>query len=129
VSREAEFDGLDDVATHIVGVEDGELVSTCRLLFEDGVCRLGRMAVARERRRGGAGRRLIDAAVAVAQGRGAAEIVLHAQRQAELFYAAAGFTPEGGTFDEEGIPHVLMRRALGPSAGGPALAGEAGAGA
>jgi predicted GNAT family N-acyltransferase len=120
VSREAEFDSLDEEATHIVGVEGGELVSTCRLLFEGETCRLGRMAVVASRRRGGAGRRLMDAAVAVARERGAREVVLHAQRRAEAFYAACGFRPEGGTFDEEGIPHVLMRRSLGASTAGVA---------
>lgn len=113
VSREAEFDGLDDQADQVVGVEDGELIATCRLLFDEGrICKLGRMAVARSHRRTGAGRRLLAAAEHLARERGAGQILLHAQRQAEEFYAACRYRPEGPTFDEEGIPHVRMRKSI-----------------
>ncbi|MGI8726583.1 MAG: GNAT family N-acetyltransferase, partial [Solirubrobacterales bacterium] len=55
VSEEAEFDGRDEDATQIVAVDGGEVVGTCRLLFEPPDCRLGRMAVAEQARGGGAG--------------------------------------------------------------------------
>lgn len=114
VSEEAEFDGLDDEATHIVGVDPGGVVlATCRLLFDaHWTCRLGRMAVAEGARRGGVGRRLLTAAEAEARGRGAREVALHAQRQAEPFYVACWYRAEGATFMEEGIPHVTMRKAI-----------------
>jgi predicted GNAT family N-acyltransferase len=70
------------------------------------------MAVAAEARRSGIGRRLMAAAEAEARDRGAAEVVLHAQRQAEPFYAACWYRAEGDTFEEEGIPHVVMRKAV-----------------
>ena len=37
---------------------------------------------------------------------------LHAQRSAVGFYARAGFTPRGEPFDEAGIAHQEMVRAL-----------------
>ncbi len=49
-----------------------------------------------------------------AAGRGAREIVLHAQTQAETFYAGSGFAPEGNRFMEEGIEHIQMRKAISP---------------
>lgn len=118
VSEAEEFDGRDDEATQIVGEVGGEVIGTCRLLFDGSSCRLGRMAVSASARGGGHGAQLIEAAEVVAAAEGAAEIVLHAQRQAEGFYAAAGFRPEGGTFVEADIPHVLMRKRLSAGVSG-----------
>lgn len=115
VSREGELDGHDEHAVHVVGVgEDGEVIATCRLLmFADGECRLGRMAVAAERRGEGVGRDLLAAADAEALRLGAREVVLHAQIQAEPFYAHSGYAPEGELFMEEDIEHVQMRKPIG----------------
>jgi predicted GNAT family N-acyltransferase len=114
VAREGELDGLDERAIHVVGVdEDGTVIATCRLLiFDDGECRLGRMAVAAGRRREGIGRDLLAAAHAEAARRGAREMVLHAQTRAQPFYAASGYEPEGNRFMEEGIEHIQMRMAV-----------------
>ena len=113
VSRDAETDRYDDRAVHMVGVEGSDVIATCRLLFfDDGECRLGRMVVAADRRGAGVGRGLLAAAHAEAAGRGAREVVLHAQTRAEPFYAGLGYAPEGMRFMEEGIEHVQMRRPL-----------------
>jgi predicted GNAT family N-acyltransferase len=40
-------------------------------------------------------------------------MLLHAQRRAVAFYAAAGYRGEGEPFDEEGIEHVRMTKLLG----------------
>lgn len=70
------------------------------------------MAVTIPRRGSGAGRRLLAAIEAEALGRGADQILAHAQRRAEWFYAGSWFHAEGETFLEEGIEHVLMRKRL-----------------
>jgi predicted GNAT family N-acyltransferase len=44
--------------------------------------------------------------------RGDRQVGLHAQRTAEGFYRRLGFTPQGEPFEEAGIPHIEMRRAL-----------------
>lgn len=114
VSREGEFDGRDDEALHVVAIA-GErgVIGTCRLLFDHpGECRLGRMAVDAAFRRHGVGQAMMEVAEHAAGERGAVEVVLHAQRRAESFYAACGYAPEGPTFEEEGIPHVAMRKGL-----------------
>jgi predicted GNAT family N-acyltransferase len=112
VERRAELDGLDDEATQIVAVDDAEVIATCRLRFVNGECKLERMAVERSHRGGGVGRALLDAAEDEARRLGALSMLLHAQRRAEGFYAAAGYRAEGEPFDEEGIEHVRMRKPL-----------------
>jgi len=63
-------------------------------------------------RRTGLGALLVVGCELEAAASGFDELVLHAQRRYEPFYAACGFQAEGETFLEEGIPHVLMRKRL-----------------
>jgi predicted GNAT family N-acyltransferase len=77
-----------------------------------GVGRIGRMAVHRALRGGGHGKAVLRALEAAAAARGEREIVLHAQRHAEAFYARLGYAPRGEPFDEAGIAHIEMRRKL-----------------
>ena len=112
VARDAELDGLDPEATHVVAIRRGSVVGTCRLRFPRGRCKLERMAVDSSLRRTGIGIALMEEAEREALRRGASEVVLHAQRQSEAFYASCGFAAEGDTFLEEGISHVLMRKQL-----------------
>jgi predicted GNAT family N-acyltransferase len=112
VPHGAEIDGLDRDALHVVAVDGVEVVATCRLLYEGEALRLARMAVREGRRGEGVGSALLERAEAEAKRRGAREIVLHAQRSAEPFYAAHGYEAEGAAFVEAGIEHVRMRKAV-----------------
>jgi predicted GNAT family N-acyltransferase len=113
VSEEEERDELDDAATQIVALDDSGVIATCRLRYlEGGTCKLERMAVDRERRERGVGGRLLAGAEAEAREHGSSEMLLHAQRRAESFYASNGYVAEGDTFMEAEIEHVRMRKAL-----------------
>ncbi len=112
VSREAEIDGLDPAATHIVALRRGSVVATCRLRFPQGHCKLERMVVEKNFRQIGIGSELLAGAEREAMRQGASVIVLHAQRQVERFYASCGYLAEGETFLSEGIPHMQMRKRL-----------------
>jgi predicted GNAT family N-acyltransferase len=112
VRVEAEQDGLDDVARHLVAVEGGQVVGTCRLLERDGSVIVQRVAVRRERRRTGVGAALLAAAERDARERGAKMLELHAQSESEAFYRDAGYMSYGARFFEEGIEHVAMRLVL-----------------
>jgi predicted GNAT family N-acyltransferase len=112
VSREQEIDGRDDDAVHLVAIERGAVVGTCRLLFEGTTCKLGRLVVAREGRRRGIGGRLLALAEKEARTAGAELIVLNAQTRARGVYRAAGYTERGARFTEAGIEHNRMERAL-----------------
>ena len=112
VELAADRDGLDDRAIQIVAVEAGAVVGTCRVLMDGDVGRLGRMAVAAPVRGRGVGQAILTAAERSAREAGASLMRLHAQRYVEDLYAAAGYAPYGAPFDEEGIPHVAMEKAL-----------------
>jgi predicted GNAT family N-acyltransferase len=112
VSRQEEIDGRDDEAVHLVAIEHGAVVGTCRLLFAGTTCRLGRLVVEREARGRGIGGRLLALAEQEAHAAGAERIVLNAQTRARGLYRAAGYTERGGRFVEAGIEHVGMERPL-----------------
>jgi predicted GNAT family N-acyltransferase len=112
VSFEADQDGRDKEATHIVAVDDGLVIGTCRLLFRGEVARLGRLAVELERRGDGVAAAILREADRVATEAGAATIALHAQTYALALYRQAGYEERGATFVEEGIEHVSMEKPL-----------------
>lgn len=104
-----EWDAHDAVSVHAVAAVGGVPVATGRLL-PDG--RIGRMAVLAPHRRGGIGGRLLSALVALARARGDATVELSAQAYVRDFYARHGFVAYGEIYDDCGIPHQSMRRAL-----------------
>jgi predicted GNAT family N-acyltransferase len=108
----ADRDGLDDYAIHIVAVESGHVVGTCRVLVEGEIGRLGRMAVEATARGRGLGAAILAAAERSARDAGARLMRLHAQRYVEDMYATAGYAAYGEPFAEEGIPHVSMEKSL-----------------
>ena len=113
VSRDLELDGLDEESLQVVGLDDTGVIATCRLRdLGSGEWKLERMVVEKRLREHGVGARLLAGAEGEARRRGAAEMVLNAQRRAEPFYASQGYRPEGGTFLEAEIEHVAMRKAL-----------------
>jgi len=61
---------------------------------------------------GGPGQQVMQALMDAAAQRGDTEVMLHAQRSAENFYARLGFVPRGDPFEEVGIPHIEMVAAL-----------------
>ena len=110
VSREADRDGRDPEATHIVAVEGGAVLGTCRLVFRGEVARLGRLAVEREARGRGVAAAILAEATRVARAERALRISLHAQTYAQELYARDGYELAGEPFEEEGIEHVAMEK-------------------
>ena len=112
VTLEADQDGLDAEALHLVAVDGERLIGTCRLLFGDGVARLGRMAVEPDARGRGVGAAVLEEAERESRAAGVARIRLHAQIAARSLYERGGFEQVGVVFLEEGIPHLTMEKAL-----------------
>jgi ElaA protein len=112
VSLAEERDGLDAEALHLVVVDDGEVVGTCRLLAHGTEVRLGRMAVAPTHRGRGLAAELLIEADARARALHAQRITLAAQLSAQALYERAGYAPYGDVFLDAGIEHVMMGKAL-----------------
>lgn len=113
---EMEWDEADATAVHALARNRlGLPVGTGRLLqHAPGVSRIGRMAVNRVLRGSNLGRDVLRALMQAATQRGDHEVLLHAQRTAEGFYARLGFLPRGEPFEEAGIVHIEMFYALPP---------------
>ncbi len=116
IPMDMEWDEADATAVHAVAYNRlGQPLATGRLLaHQAGAAKIGRMAVNRVLRGCGLGRDILQALMQAARQRGEREVLLHAQRSAEGFYARLGFAPRGEPFDEAGIPHVEMFTLLRP---------------
>lgn len=107
-----EQDGRDPEGLHLVAVEAGEVLATCRLVFVGGTVQFSRLAVEPSHRRRGIATRLLSAADSESRSAGARRIVLHAQTYARGLYGSQGFRIRGPLFFEAGIEHVAMEKRL-----------------
>jgi predicted GNAT family N-acyltransferase len=112
VTLDADRDGLDASAIHVVAVDDAQVIGTCRLVLDGGLARLGRMAVEDSVRGRGIGAAILAEAERQARTAGAERIRLHAQIAARSLYERGGFVVQGEEFMEEGIPHLTMEKPL-----------------
>ena len=112
-------DGLDEHAWHLQGLGPGAdgaeaLLAYARLLppeIGDGSARIGRVITAPTARGGGLGRALMSQAVRECQRLWPGQAIeLGAQAHLRAFYGSFGFHPISEVYDEDGIPHVDMRR-------------------
>ncbi len=108
-------DGLDPAAMHLLGrSDDGELMAYLRA-FGPGQRRpeavIGRVVTAPEHRGSGLGTRLMREGLSRAhQEWGPAPVHVSAQAHLEPWYGSLGFVTHGPGYDEDGIPHLQMRR-------------------
>lgn len=112
-----ELDADDPVAHHVVlQTRAGMPLATGRLIppqdAHPGVAKIGRMAVLKASRQAGLGQRVLDHLLACAQARGYRKIEISAQVAAQSLYERVGFVAEGPIYDEVGIAHQRMRKAL-----------------
>lgn len=113
VPAEIELDELDETARHWL-VWDGDTpVATARAVAKDFGWKIGRVAVRRPWRGQGLGLLVMRAIEDAAREAGAAELRLESQVHAMPFYARLGYAAEGPEYLDAGIPHRLMRKAIG----------------
>jgi len=108
-----EFDQTDDAAAHFVAYGEDDLpVGTCRVFWNSAMAGyvLGRLAVLREFRNKHIGAALMGEAEKYAQRAGGKSLILHAQCQVSGFYRKLGFAEYGEVEDEQGCPHVWMKK-------------------
>lgn len=116
---ENEFDDTDKTAAHIVMYDDeagsGLPIAACRV-FESGddenTYILGRLAVIKAYRGKNIGTEMIREAQRYVLSKGGKIIALHAQCRASGFYKKLGFCEYGSIEDDEGCPHIWMRKII-----------------
>ena len=105
-----EWDGKDGAAVHFIVIADnGSAVACARLLIEQSLLHIGRVAVLKPWRQQGIGHQLMEfilrwCATQYPQNR----IYLHAQTSRVAFYERLGFSSHGDVFMDAGIPHIEM---------------------
>lgn len=112
VPLELELDEYDADALHLVAVEDGTVVSTCRLLQVGDTVKFGRLVVAQSARRRGIAAAMLAEAERRAREMRAHRVVLSAQTYAVKLYEDAGYVAFGDTYQDAGIEHISMERDL-----------------
>jgi len=110
-----EADGVDLKCWHGLGTDDaGTLLATARIVppgLKTPEPAIGRVVTAPEARRTGLGRELMQEAIAQTRRLYPGQpIYLGGQRYLERFYRSLGFEPFGEPYEEDGIPHLHMRR-------------------
>lgn len=102
-----ELDGRDvePETRHLWISNQGEIAATLRIVDDESVRRIGRVATGANHRRKGYAGQLMRYALRVADG----PFVLDAQSYLHAWYAQFGFAQTGPEFTEDGIPHVPMR--------------------
>lgn len=109
ISEADEMDDLDDQATHLLALQDGQPVGTARLLQKGRTGKIGRVCVLPVARGTGLGAALIRAGIDhFAADTGFDEVYLSAQVPVLGFYERLGFVAHGPEYDDAGIPHRDM---------------------
>lgn len=110
-----EFDETDNVATHIVLYDQNGLpAATCRVFRDASMDSyiLGRFAVLKEYRGKNIGSMMVREAEQYVRTQNGKCLTLHAQCRVSDFYKKSGFSEFGKIEDEQGCPHIWMRKYL-----------------
>ena len=115
-----DIDGRDAQALHLMGWDDGKLVATLRLFptFEPygGRVSIGRICSHTDLRSSGVGRELVQQSIELIDARyPEQETQIGAQHYLKNFYASFGFQQCSDPYMEDGIEHIMMRRAAAAS--------------
>lgn len=108
-----EFDDIDETATHIVMFDEDKIpIATCRIFWDKTMNThiLGRLAVIKEYRGRNIGSVIVKEAEKYIQKNGGKCIALHAQCRVTVFYQKLGFIEFGDIDDDEGCPHIWMKK-------------------
>ncbi len=110
-----EFDSIDGAAVHIVMFdEDGTPAATCRVFWDEemGSYAIVRLAVVKKYRGRNIGADMVREAERYMKRKGGKDIILHAQCRVNGFYKKMGFAEFGDIENDEGCPHIWMKKVL-----------------
>lgn len=107
---ENEFDEIDNLCHHIVAFDEGKPIGTCRFFKENNHYTIGRVAVLKEYRNKHIGHLLLESVEKEIKRISGDVIVVHAQVRVSSFYEKQGYIQFGQIDDDEGVPHVWMKK-------------------
>jgi ElaA protein len=105
-------DGRDQVAWHLIGTEEHQLIAYSRILppgvvYADPA--IGRVVTSPSKRKSGLGRELMNRSIKHCEDLfGKTSITLSAQAYLKKFYESLGFSAIGDEYLDDGIPHIKM---------------------
>jgi ElaA protein len=109
-----DVDGKDQLAWHLIGTEDGDLIAYTRILppgivYSDPA--IGRVVTSPSKRSSGLGRELMNRSIEHCKMLfGNTSITLSAQVYLKRFYESLDFFSVGEEYLDDGIPHIEMTR-------------------
>lgn len=109
ITEADEWDDQDVISQHFVIYDQDQPIATARLLENNSV---GRVAVLKAYRGQGLGQMIMLEIIGYAQKQRRSVLTLSSQVHAISFYEKLGFTVEGNSYDECGIPHIEMTMSL-----------------
>jgi len=106
-----EFDGKDEISTHLIAYLNGEVVGTTRIRYlDEKTAKIERLAVLPTARGQGIGKKIMENALQVIANKNIPEVMVHAQEYIKDLYKKLDFVEEGEIFEEASIPHIAMRK-------------------
>lgn len=108
-------DYRDQKCQHLLGMQDNKLAAYLRVLPKDmpypGAVSFGRVLTAPFARKQGLGKQLIEKTLLYLTEIGnTLPIIISAQMYLEQFYQSFGFKTVSQPYDEDGIPHIKMKK-------------------
>ncbi|GKU81832.1 GNAT family N-acetyltransferase [Niallia sp. NCCP-28] len=110
VPLEEEMDHFEKESTHFVLYDNKKPVGAGRYRLIDHYGKVERICILKENRKGGAGKKLMDAIEAYALSCRVPALKLNAQTQAIPFYEKLGYKAVSEEFLDAGIPHKTMTK-------------------
>ena len=105
---------LEEESNHIqiAGFLGQTLIATAVLVPEGSEMKMQRVVVSEDHRNQNIGSRMMEFCEALASDKGIKLIYCHARDTAVNFYLQNDYVKEGEYFDEDGIPHLKMKKHL-----------------
>lgn len=107
-----EFDVLDGPCHHFLILRDGKAVGAFRCRREGDTVRLQRFCVLKNCRRNGCAKEAVRLMERHYRAEGVCRIELDAKFEVHGFYKKCGYQTVSEPFEEAGIPHVKMEKAI-----------------
>ncbi len=97
---------------HLLGIKDNQLVAYARILVNATNLSIGRVITSPSSRGKGIGNELLTQALIVCETHWDNHLPIYLSAQAHLqkFYGSFGFIAEGNIYEEDGIPHIKMKK-------------------